>query len=463
MYNARINSEFKKEVNISNGLSSGLLSYDEVSLLLYGLTYHYVGGKTFFKDIDQSQIFASIDQSSQIDLLSPEELLGPIDNNIDILDIVKALTLAVERALNASNSNKISHSITGGFDSRILLSIFKKLDVDMHCYTYGNPMAIDCLIGKELASMFHLEHQVHDIHFDKDSFSRAAEESIRLGESLCSLHRAHRIEAIKRESVYADTMLIGTMGGEFVKGANNDDYIVSNFVYEYAEKGDLDTIHKYMKIRGLKQNDELAREVKKVMDEQSYIKDKDNMELNALMEIAAKLHHGQNLIQYSKFIPNVHTPYCDSEYLKVLFSSKYNFLHRRKTQNVKQYKLNNPRFGSMMQQYLNKDLAKIPYANGFSAHEYLVSPYYAALKAKYRKSKLKTPPTFPLGKWMEEYVVDKLKEIRDSGSFVCDYYDIPAMMKELEQLNLPQTERFWLKYTCPIQMYLTQKIYGVES
>ena len=388
MNNLTIKPDLNMAANNNNILHSKTLTCDKVSLILYGLTYHYVGGKTLFKDIKQNQLIASYDQFGQIDLPSAEELLKPVNNSIDIPDLAKALTSAIEKALNASNSNKISHSITGGFDSRILFSILKKLDVDIHGYTYGDPMAIDCLIGKELASMFHLEHQVHDIRFDKDSFSKAAEESIRLGESICSLHRAHRIEAIKRESVYADTMLIGTMGGEFVKGANHDDYIVSDFVYEYAEKGDLDTIHKYMKIRGLKQNDELAREVKKVMDKQSYVKDKDNIELNALMEIAAKLHHGQNLIQYSKFIPNVHTPYCDSEYLKVLFSSKYNFLHRRKTQNQKQYKLNNPRFGSMMQQHLNKDLAKIPYANGFSAQEYLVSPYYAALKAKYIKNGL---------------------------------------------------------------------------
>lgn len=431
--------------------------------VIYGLTYHFVGISEAVKTFDNKTIYSiseGLNALNGIILVPKEELDAPVDNTIDIADIAKILSQSVDRQLNEANTDKVSHSITGGFDSRILLSILLKLGVEIHGYTYGNPQARDCLIAKEIAEHCGIPHTVHDIRFDKESFRKAAEESIIAGEYVCSLHRAHRLEAIKRESEFADTMFLGTMGGEFVKGANHEDYIVSNFVYEYAQKKDLDTIRKYMRIRGLKANDDLALAVKEVMDEQPYIKDAENMELHALLEIAAKLHHGQNLIQYPKFIPHVFTPYCDPDYMKLLFRSNYNFLYRRKTQKPGKYKIENPRFGSMMQQHLNRDLARIPYSNGFSTAEYLFSPYWAALKAKQRKRKLKTPPTFPLGKWMEDYVKEMLQEIIDSGSSVCDVYDIPLLLKELDRPNLPQTEPFWLKYTCPIQMYLTDKLIG---
>lgn len=448
--------------------SREILECDKVSLILYGLCYHYIGGRTFFKGIAQSQLpyFQTITNSgdcSGISGIDTSQLLQlRIDPGIEIADVAKALVLSVENALNASRANKVSLSLTGGFDSRILLSILKKLDVDIHCYTYGDPGARDCVIASEIAGQLGVPHTIHSISFDASTFSTAAQESIRLGDSICSLHRAHRVEAIKRESEYADVMFLGTMGGEFVKGANHEDYIVSNFVYEYAQTNTLKTFDKHLKIRGIKATEDLVLEAKRILDDQNYIKDRENMELYALVEIAAGLHHGQNQIQYTKFFPHVFTPYCDLDYLKVLFSSRYNFLQRRRKQTPAKYKLGNPIFGCLMQRFLNRSLAKIPYASGFSADEYLASPYYAAVKAKYRRHKQINPPTFPLGNWMAEFVREQLRSMLDTGSFVCNYFDVSQMLSELERDELSRTEAFWLKYTCPVQMYLTQKIYGVE-
>lgn len=449
--------------------ANGILECDKVSLILYGLSYHYIGGRTFFKGIAQGQLpsFPNIttsDGGSNINGIDTSQLLRRrIDPDIEIADVTKALVLSVEKSLNASQANKVSLSLTGGFDSRILLSILKKLGVDIHCYTYGDPEARDCVIAREIAGNLRVPHTIHSVTYNASTFSTAAQESIRLGDSICSLHRAHRVEAIKRESEYADVMLLGTMGGEFVKGANHDDYIVSDFVYDYAKTNTLETIDKHLKIRCIKVTEDLILEAKRILDDQHYIKDRENMELHALVEIAAGLHHGQNLIQYTKFFPYVFSPYSDLDYLKVLFSSRYNFLQRRRQQTSAKYKLENPRFGCLMQRFLNRSMAKIPYASGFSADEYLASPYYAAVKAKYRRHKQINPPTFPLGNWMAEFVREQLRSMLDSGSFVCNYFDVSQMLSELERKDLPQTEAFWLKYTCPVQMYLTQKIYGVEQ
>lgn len=442
--------------------------HDPLSIVLYGLTYHYIGGLSFFKDISYDFLLNELSEerphgiAELSNIAKAEELIGSIDGHISIADIAKILEHAVENALNEANTNRVSHSITGGLDSRILLSILKKFDVEIHGYTYGNPQSIDCLIGKKIADELKIPYSVYNVAYDKVSFRKAAEDSIRLGNSLCSLHRTHRVNAIKNEAKHGDIMFLGTMGGEYVKGANRDDYIVSDFVYEYVEKPELDTIKKYMHARGLKHNDELAVQVKEVMDKQSYVIDKENMELHALLEIAAKLHHGQNLIQYSKYIPYVRTPFCDPEYMKVLFKSKYNFLYRRKKQSTLKYKKENPRFGTSMQNFLDKELGEMMYSYGFNAKEYLFSPYYAGFVAKLRKRKMKTPPTFPLDRWMEEFVKDTLREILNSSSSIKEYYDISLMLRELDQSSLPQTEQFWLKYTCPIQLYLTEQIYGVK-
>lgn len=428
---------------------------------IYGLTYHYIGGKEVLGSSNTQvgrELSKGLDDFDALQSISGSDLLASIDYHIDIPDIADKLIRAVEKSLNAAGTNKVSHSITGGFDSRILLSILKKFDVEIHGYTYGNPQSIDCLVAKEVSKSINIPFDIHDIKYDKTSFDISARRSIKTGNFVCSLHRAHRVDAIKKESEYADAMFLGTMGGEFVKGSNREDYIVPNFAYDYITTPDMSTIEKHISIRALKPKEEIHYEIKEVMDKQSYVQDPENMELHVLLDISSKLHHNQNLIQYTKYIPHVFTPFCDKEYLELLFRSKFNFLHRRKTQNPYKYKLENPRFGSSMQTYLNPKLARIPYANGFSASEYLISPYWAALKAKYRKAKIKTPPNFPLGKWMEEFVKEKLKAIIDSKSAVGEVFNIPQLLNELDRTNLPQVEAFWLKYTTPIQMYLTEEL-----
>jgi len=441
--------------------------HDPASLVLYGLCYHYIGNRSFFEGENYESLLEELPAERLINLvelknlIKAEDLLRQTDDSISIIDISKSLEEAIVKTLNNANTNKVSLSITGGLDSRILLSILKKLDVELHGYTYGNPDSIDCVVAKEIAKKLEIPHKIYNIVYDNVSFRKAAEESIKLGNSLSSLHRAHRVEAAKNEAQFADIMFLGTMGGEFIKGADQDDYIVSKFVYKYSEKPELETVKKHMKLRGLWQNEEIAAKVKEVMDKQPYIYDKANMELHALIEIAAKLHHGQNTIQYSQFIPHVHTPFCDPDYMKILFKSKYNFLYRRKHQSPMRYKKDNPRFGTSMQYHLDKELSKLIYSYRFNASEYLFSPFYAGIVAKLRKKRMKNPPTFSLGQWMEDFVKDTLQEILDSKSFINDYYNIPTLLAELNRDRLPQTEPFWLKYTCPIQLYLTQKIYGV--
>lgn len=431
---------------------------------VYGLTYHYVGGKEAL-GLSNTQVgrelSKGLDDFDALQQVSGSELLLPVDNQIEIPDIADKLIQAVEKRLNEAGTNKVSLSVTGGFDSRILLSILKKIDVEIHGYTYGNPQSIDCLVAKEVSESINIPYDIHDIKYDKTSFDISARRSIKTGNFVCSLHRAHRVDAIIKESEYADAMFLGTMGGEFVKGASIDN-IVPNFVCDYITTPDISTIQKYMSIRALRPNGEIAHEIMQIMNHRSYVQDPENMELHVLLDVASKLHHNQNLIQYTKYIPHVFTPFCDKEYLELLFRSKFNFLHRRKTQTPYKYKLDNPRFGATMQNYLNPRLARIPYANGFSASEYLTSPYWAALKARYRKSRTKTPPNFPLGKWMEDFVKEKLKEILGSESLVANVFDIPRLLSELNRTNLPQVEAFWLKYTTPIQMYLTEELIRQE-
>ena len=137
-----------------------------------------------------------MDDFDALQQVSGSELLLPVDNQIEIPDIADKLIQAVEKRLNEAGTNKVSLSVTGGFDSRILLSILKKIDVEIHGYTYGNPQSIDCRVAKEVSKSINIPFDIHDIKYDKTSFDISARRSIKTGNFVCSLHRAHRVDAV---------------------------------------------------------------------------------------------------------------------------------------------------------------------------------------------------------------------------------------------------------------------------
>lgn len=439
-------------------------SVSPVNSAIYALTYHFLDGNTIFKGVYHNKPAQKIYYKNGRLVLDryyyPENLLSLEKKNVSIEDISDSLSQIVSSNLRRVNPKKISHSITGGMDSRMLLSIIRKKGVNAHLYTYGNPESADCKIAKMISEKIGAEHSVYDIKFDMNSFSKEADCCIEYGKSVASLHRAHRLAAIRKEAVHADTMFLSTMGGEFIKGANRSDYIVADFVYNYKMNNNLYYLISCLKNKCVNIDAINIDKLVEILSNISWLTRNKNLEFNALFEIAASQHHSQNDIIYSKFIPNIITPFIDIDYLELLFSSKYNFLSKNK--NIPHFlnKLRNPEFACRMQKYLDPELAKIKYANGFSAEEYLKNPIYAAFISRERKKKLSKVKNFPLGKWMEEYITFNLQVILDSNTPVKQIFKIEELLKEIKTKPTGNTESFWLKFSTPVQIFRIIKIFN---
>ena len=223
--------------DINNIISYAKTSVSPESSAIYALTYHFLDGNTIFKGVYHNRAAQKLLYCNGKLVIDrywyPEYLLSLNKRNVSIEDISDLLVQIIRSILNRVNSNKISHSITGGMDSRLILSIIRKIGVNAHLYTYGNPESADCKIAKMISEEIGANHSVYDIAFDMNSFRKEADYCIELGESLASLHRAHRLAAIRKEAAHADTMFLSTMGGEFIKGANRSDYIVADFIYNF--------------------------------------------------------------------------------------------------------------------------------------------------------------------------------------------------------------------------------------
>ena len=140
----------ENEFVISNNLKAlsrlVMLKLSSFGMSVYALTYHFTGGLTAFENVYHNQPAEYISLKDGLlkskTYWEPEDLLNIDLKPVSIKEIsgcLKTATLSTMQPLEP-----VSLSLTGGADTRNLLSIFLSMAVHPHLYTYGNPHSNDC-------------------------------------------------------------------------------------------------------------------------------------------------------------------------------------------------------------------------------------------------------------------------------------------------------------------------------
>jgi asparagine synthetase B (glutamine-hydrolysing) len=429
------------------------------SMAIYALTYHFSAGITIFKDIRHNtpgQVIELRDRQIHLSRYwNPEELLNLPKREININCITDSIGSAIEDCLQELSENKISLSITGGADTRNLLAAFLKKGIKPHLYTYGNTDSADCLKAKAVAKGCELEHSVYDIKIDSDSFEQYARKIIRISGGLASVHRAHRLMAVENEAVNSQKMFLGTLGGEFIKGICEDDYIVSSIVYENWNNThfSINDLQKYIRQKRLNWKGIDTNLLLEILQQEPFMQGKViSRKLKALTYITAHLHDAQDVNLFENVMDEVYTPFLDIDYLELLFSSNFTFDQKEVIENKYIKRMNNPVYSSRFLEATYKPLLKFRYSGEHKPSEVLFNKYYAAVIKFIRQLiKIKDPPNFPLGKWMEEFVEEHLP-LCVGNEVINNTFDIPLLLSDFRTSKHIPIEAYWLKYTNPIMM-----------
>ncbi len=436
------------------------------SLVLYSLFYHFISGHTYFfniNHIDCGERAVIKNKELTIEKYWNLEHILTSDKKTTIHELSSLFKNKIEINMSMIKNERISLSLTGGADTRNLLSVFYKLRVKPHLYTYGNPKSADCIKARKIAEDLGLVHTIHDIKMDSDLFEKYARKIIALSGGMASIHRAHRLIAVEREKEFADYMFLGTLGGEFVKGVSEDDYIIPAIVYENWNRTlTLDNLEYYIKRKRLilTQEDKLLllEEINSLPYMNGSVIER---KLNALSYITAHLHDAQDINLYETVMDKVFTPFLDIEYLKLLFSSKYSFDKKESIKNKRLKRIENPVFASEFLNEMYPPLLKFEYSGEHRPDEVLINKYYAAMMKGVRQKvkRRRYPPNFPLGQWMVDFVKKNLPLCMDYP-ILKETFDIEGLIKDLSQETHQINEAYWLKYTNPIQMRFIIEEFG---
>lgn len=427
------------------------------SMAIYGLTYHFTGGKTAFEGIYHNQPGEYIEYSKQATFTIKKywhagDLLSCVKDDITIQQISQNLVNVVKSTLP---SQKVSLSLTGGADTRNLLSVLLSLGVNPHLYTYGNPHSADCVVASSIARGLRLSHDIHDIRMTPELFEEKAREIIHFGGGLASIHRVHRIIAIEREAEYAKYMYLGTLGGEFIRGVSEDNYIIPSLVFNNWQKSMLSKNN----IVALLDSKRIRAENVDIDDLLRYLAAEPFMngdvvwrKFHSLSHITAHLHDAQDVNLYREYMDEVYTPFLDIDYLELIFSSRYTFNNKEEVKNKYLRRIENPIYCSQFLETTFKPLTKYKYVGEHKPSEVLTNKYSAAiLKAIRQKITKPKPANFPLGVWMEQFVEMNLPLCKDNEA-INAVFDIDALMVDYRNERHFPAESYWLKYTNPIMM-----------
>lgn len=436
------------------------LNPSKKSIANYAIDYHFTGGTTAFENVYHNEPGQVIDFKDGRLTFSyywqPSDLLKIEKRKVSIRNISESLSFAVDNGLHLLDKDKISLSLTGGADTRNLLSIFLSKGIKPHLYTYGNPNSDDCIKAKAIADGLGLSHSIHDIEMTADLFEEYAQKIVRQSGGIASIHRAHRIIAVEREKQYAENMFLGTLGGEFIKGVSEDDYIVPAIVYENWQNQNftIDQIRAYLYKKFIKPEAVNDEELLSLVQSQPYMAGSiTERKHHALCYITAHLHDAQDVNLYRSVMQDVFTPFLDIDYLELIFSSQFTFDNKEKIENKHLKRVNNPVYASNFIKATYPPLLNYLYSGDHLPADVIFNKYYAALMKIYRKKKTKGKyqPNFPLGKWMEVFVERNLPLCYEY-EVLKETFDLDGLMQEFNKVNHKPKESYWLKFTNPIMM-----------
>jgi len=386
-----------------------------------------------------------------------ENLQNPIslsENDLgkEILEIIKRNTLKF-------SNDEIGLTLTGGFDSRVILAALLHLGIKPVCFTYGNEKNRDIQIAKFICQKLGLTYyNVATEKPTKEWYSKWVDETIKLEEGNAHLHRAHRTAAISElnKKHTLKVLFTGHLGGENIRGLSYNDYFASPFFEDFNESklSFGENIKKQLSRYFIELNDaeilELTKEIKSLpwMSENS-----DLNKLYFVNELVGKIHHQQDIRLYSKFVDSVVPVYLQESYLEKLTLTKHHFMRKlgKKTGFLEHPKLYCELIGKFYAPLLDFELS-----NGYAPKDFLRGNVNYIIKRIWQKyiKKLKNYPSFSYNEWYIDFVKEKSAEISED---IWKIYDKEKYLNQLNDTQLKTTEGFWHKFSNPIFFDLINK------
>jgi len=421
---------------------------------------HFVDGLTLFKDVTFSGPASFLKYEGKLEVgthWQPEEWTNLPKKEYSYPELAEIFRSLISNYIEYLKPRRITHTLTAGNDSRMILAGLLNLGIKPNSFNFGNPASRDAVIASHVAATASIPYNNYFV--DKpipEWFESYGRRIVGDGNSMLNIHRAHRYDALELEMKnHPDNEMIftGDMGGEYIKeGFNYYDYILSK-TFRLWKPGDntanrsvIEQILKerYVDFSGLDMDYILHR-----LSSMKFLARKG--EFNNLFisyYVDASVHHTQDINLYLTRMKAVVTPFMDIDFLNVLFGSRHSKLFKPKgIQNNPFRRLQQFDFHIYITHILAPELSDVPYGKRgwFTAREYLGNKFIYWIKRVFRyKENLNYLPSFDHKEWMREF---SDRSLLNFSPLVREFTDTERFKHDLAANVHQKNESYWHNYT----------------
>ncbi|MBN1472266.1 MAG: hypothetical protein JW925_10835 [Syntrophaceae bacterium] len=468
---------FKKgrEYSVSNNLKlisqQNGLEINELFPSIQALFQHPVAGITMFNDVFYSEPASKLTLNENISVESywtPKSYLAADRSRYSLEQVIETFVVVIKNYITYFSPHSISITLTGGRDTRSILAALLNLGINPHAFTFGFPSGNDVLTAKLITDKLKIPFTNHFIEkLSPEIYQTLAKEIIKNGNPNVHLHRAHRLDAIKKEADVLgkiDMLFMGVMGGDYIKGVSFNDYIVTEFMRRYFfENIDINTLIKQILDKNfIVYSEPLLSKLVSVIEKLEFM-DKGNFKQSEYLiahSFIGSLHDVQDINLFSEYADYVVAPFMDIDVFETLFQSPFSlFSHERSSKNPFK-KIQGGILQANIIHRLYPPLADIPLANKYKPKDILGNGYLYFLKRIYLQLfKVNKKPSFSYGNWFKDYIHQNIMKFETD---LIDRYKMDQLKESLLNSDHKTIEGYWHKYSNPLMIaQYTKQIKGI--
>jgi hypothetical protein len=428
------------------------------------LFQHFLFGQTIFENIKYSEYasFATLVESRLTisKYWTVDELISDRQNTSNE-EFTIVFNNTIHNYIKYFNPNHIAITITGGRDTRSVLASLINNGNLPHTFTFGNPQNRDVVVGKLIAQTCGLTFS--NPWLDNPSYNRyklLTEEIINNKNPFVNIHRAHRLDAIKKETENKniDMLFLGAMGGDYIKGTAFDNYIVSEFIARFFFDKQIKTekiISEILDKHSVIHTEENIQKIINTLQNSEIFKDRrftSKKDLLIIHEIIGCSHDVQDIMVYFNYVSYVMAPFMDIDIIEALFRTRFSLKTNSKNSLNPIARYLGGELQAKLILALCPALKDIPFASYYTPSDAAGSKIKYIIKrslAAYKHHKSHNISGFSYEEWFINYIN---QEYDDLHSSLADAYDIRKLKNLLAGMNHSKEEGYWHKFTNPLML-----------
>jgi hypothetical protein len=462
----------KDKFIVSNSLNE-IKKYTDLKLskenaALFTLFNHFIGDITLFHNIFQVKPAAIVNIIGQESIISkywkPEYLFAKKKTSISVETLANEWSKLTRQYYQYLKPAKTALTLTGGNDSRMILAGLLTNGITPLNMTYGNPKSADVIVARKISKKLDLPFINYYIEKPTTNWFQSVVERdiLPFSNTLVNIHRAHRIDAIKKlklENPEVDMLYTGLVGGEYIKRPSYNNITIPEIYDSWIKlkdtKDKIDFIRCKLQSKGLKTDTldlkYIISELNKITIPEDNFKP-DEIKFIHLYNYYAVNHHTQDPTLFRSKIKYIVNPYMDIDFLESLSKSKDWYLNKKVIRPME--KVWHSYLQVKITHILYPAMSSIAFAkNGeYTGLEMLKTPLKYLMKRvwkRLRKSNVKYERNFPMGSWLYDFSKNQLN---DMDSRISILYKENYIEQVLQKAKNKKSEENWHSITAPINL-----------